>query len=137
SVGQRNRPTIADVARAASVAKSTVSRALNGDSRVSEDTRRRIEEVALAIGFRPSHSARSLRLARSQTLGVMLPDLENPTFVQYLKGVQRAARQAGYSLLSADAEVSPDVQLRSLESLLDHQVDGLVLHRSFSRQDLL
>lgn len=133
-----NKPvTINEVARLAQVAKSTASRALSGDPRVQPETRARVEAAARALDFRPSRSARSLRMARTMTLGVMLPDLENPMFVRFLKGVQRVAREREYSLLIADAEVSPHVQAKSIETLFEHRVDGLVLHRSFARVGLL
>src|SRR5260370_39187868 len=95
-----DRPaTPRDVAAAARVHPATASRALNPETRilVSEDTARRVAEAAAALGYRPHPVARSLRTRRSHTVGVLIPDLNNPLFPPIGRGLEdrpSAARHA-------------------------------------------
>jgi LacI family transcriptional regulator len=122
----RDRVTIVDVASAAGVTPSTVSKALN-DAKGSAAVRRRVEEAAARLGYRPNARAQSLRRARSHALGVLVPDLANPVFVALLRGVERVARERGYVVLVADAQRSGDVATAALQRFFDQGVDGIVL----------
>ena len=81
-------PTMKDVAARAGVAVSTVSRILNGTGYGSEQTRRRVLAASSALGYLPSLRARGLRQSRTMTIGVAVPDLGNPVFLEYLRGVE-------------------------------------------------
>ena len=118
--------TIADVARAAGVQPSTVSKALN-NARGSAEVRRRVELAASELGYRPSQQARSLRQDETRSIGLLIPDLANPTFLPLLRGVERAARERGYVVLIADGQRSAEVQTEALERFFSQHVDGLVL----------
>lgn len=100
------RPTLMSVALAAEVDVSTVSRVLSGDTsqRVSEETRERILACAKQLDYQPNMTARSLRVARTFSLGIAVPQLDNPVFSQMIIGAERAARAYGYSLLIAHIE---------------------------------
>ena len=122
-------PTIHDVARAAGVATSTVSRALTGEPRVSEATRQRVRLVAVDLGYRPSRSARALRSARTGTIGLLSPNLENPTAYDHLRATVRAAFEAGYTVSVADCQDSIEIQEAELARMREYRVDGLILGR--------
>lgn len=126
-------PTIHDVARAASVATSTVSRALRGEPRVSASTRDRIRGIADDLGYRPSRSALSLRSLNTRTLGLLVPNLDNPIAVDHLKATVRAAFAAGYTVFVADGQDSPQIQDAELQRMIDYRVDGLILGRGSFR----
>lgn len=98
---QVNSPaTLADVARAAGVDASTVSRVLNARGhRIAQATRERVVEAARELGYQPNPIARGLRTARTYTLGIVVPQLDNPVFPQIIMGAEAAARERGYSLL--------------------------------------
>src|SRR5437773_6379227 len=102
------RITIIDVARAASVHPSTVSRVLNGRVELSllPETRERVIAAAARLGYRPSALARGLRLRRTFTVGMLVPDITNPVFPAIIKGVEGAAHARGYHLILCNTDDS-------------------------------
>src|SRR5260221_11072509 len=90
--------TLRDVAVRAGVHPATASRALNPETRilVSEDTARRVLDAAAALGYRPNPVARSLRTRRSHTVGVLIPDLNNPLFPPIVRGLEHRLAAPGY-----------------------------------------
>lgn len=98
------RATIGDVARAAQVSRTTVSRVLNGRSTVDPDLVERVESSMRELDYRPSETARNLSLGRTNTVAVVVPDLGNPMFQAILRGVTRAAARDGYQVLVADTQ---------------------------------
>lgn len=121
------RPTIFDIARECGVSPSTVSRALSGQPYVNEETRRRITEVAQALGYRVSTVARALRTQRSASVGVLMADITNPVFPWIVKGIDDVLINEGCTLFLCNTEESEDRQIALVRSLLDRQVDGLIL----------
>src|SRR5215210_2587299 len=91
--------TIRDVARRAQVSVASVSRALNGLDNVSDETRSRVLTAATALGYVPHAGARSLSLARTNAIGVVLPDLHGEFFSEFVRGMDSAASVRGYMLL--------------------------------------
>lgn len=120
------RVTIRDVARAAGVRPSTVSKALNA-GRGSPDVRQRVERAAAELGYRPNEQARGLRRAQSRSIGLLVPDLANPVFLPLLRGAERAARERGYVVLIADGQRSDLAETAALERFFDQGVDGVLL----------
>src|SRR5690242_15965412 len=100
--------TIRDVARLAQVSNGTVSAVINGKSRVSEESRRRVREAMKALDYHPDHMARSLRTGRSKVVGMVIPDLTNPFFVELMYGVEETARNAGYSVIFSNSNENPE-----------------------------
>ena len=102
-----DRPaTLRDVAAAARVHPATASRALNPETRilVSEDTARRVTDAAAKLGYRPNPVARSLRTRRSHTVGVLIPDLNNPLFPPIVRGLEDKLAAAGYVALIGNTD---------------------------------
>src|SRR5512142_3534950 len=102
-----DRPaTLRDVAAAARVHPATASRALNPETRilVSEDTARRVTDAAARLGYRPNPVARSLRTRRSHTVGVLIPDLNNPLFPPIVRGLEDRLAAAGYVALLGNTD---------------------------------
>jgi DNA-binding LacI/PurR family transcriptional regulator len=118
--------TIKDVAAAAGVSQSTVSRALTMPELVSPVTRARVQAAARALGYEPNRAARGLITGRTGNLGLVVPDLANPLFAAVVKGVQSAARAADYSVFIADTDEDATAEL-GLVRALAKQVDGIVL----------
>lgn len=118
--------TIKDVAAAAGVSQSTVSRALSAPGLVSPSTRARVEEAARALGYHPNRAARGLITGRTGNLGLIVPDLANPLFGAAVKGVQAAARAADYSVFIADSDEDASAEPGLLRALAK-DVDGVVL----------
>jgi LacI family transcriptional regulator len=114
------------VARAARVSVATVSRALNDSGPVRDDTRRRVRDAANNLRFTPHGAARSLITSRTNTLGVLLPDLYGEFFSEIIRGIDRSAQRAGYQLLLSSARNAHDEVHRAFRAMYG-RVDGLVL----------
>ena len=106
---------------------ATVSRTLSGRGPVSEATRQRVLRAAEALQYLPSAAARSLRTQRTMTIGVLVPDLANPVFVPFLRGVQNVAHERGYAVLVVDGQRSLAVERLALRRLRAQGIDALVL----------
>lgn len=116
-----------DVAAAAGVDVSTVSKVLSGGNiSVRAETRARIEESATALNFRPNASARSLRMSRTGAFGMLVPDFTNPVYAEIVRGAVREAETRGRVILLAELDPghSPDVYLRLVE---ERRIDGLLV----------
>ena len=126
-----NRPatTIKQIADAAGVHPSTVSRALDPKKRhlVADDVAKRIVSQAEALGYQPNRLAANLRLGRSDLIGVLLPDIANPVFAPILGGITETLSAEGYAPIVADAGNAPSQQISFVENLLSQRVDGLIL----------
>ncbi|WP_314326606.1 LacI family DNA-binding transcriptional regulator [Paenarthrobacter ilicis] len=120
------KPTIYDIAKAAGVNPSTVSRALNKPERVSAKTRQVVQNVARELQFQTNPHARALGTGRTQTLGLILADITNPTFFDVLRATQSAATTRNYTVLIAESAESPDLELNAAHRM-HATVDGLIL----------
>lgn len=125
----RKRATITDVAAAAGVAASTVSRAFTRPQRVNAATREHVLAVAERLGYTPNAAARALESGRTNTLALLVPDITNPYFAGVIKGAESAAASAGLTLLLGDTQERPAVE-EQLVRRLAGSVDGLVLAAS-------
>ncbi|MGE5102973.1 MAG: LacI family DNA-binding transcriptional regulator, partial [Deltaproteobacteria bacterium] len=122
-----SRVTMHDVARRAGVSQPLVSLVIGGSQsvRVSEATRDRILRAAEELGYRPNVIARALVQSRSYSLGIIVPDLYNPFFVDVVAGVERVAAEEGYAVLLCNAvEVAA---ARHIEALRARQIDGIII----------
>ena len=119
--------SITDIAAAAGVSPSTVSRALQDHPRISPARRQAIQALAQQMGYRPSQVARSLVTGRTRTLGVVITDVTDPFVAEVMKGAELASRESGYTLLFASSDRDPDREIEALRLLLDRQVDGMIV----------
>jgi LacI family transcriptional regulator len=121
--------TLRDVAKAAGVHPATASRALNPATRnlVNAATARRVIRAAETLGYRPNPTARSLKTAKSATVGLVIPDLTNPLFPPMVRGVEAVLDKAGYSVLLVNTDNDPDRERSQVNSLLSRQVEGLIV----------
>jgi DNA-binding LacI/PurR family transcriptional regulator len=122
-----SRPTIHDVASRAGMSKSLVSLALSGSPKVSDKSRAKIERAAEELGYRRNAAARSLAVRRSQTIGILVLDLHNPVFAEIVDVVQRTVRERGFSTMLVSGGNDPAREQTELETLLQFQVEGLIL----------
>ena len=110
------------VARSAQVSPATVSRVLNGSTRVSEDSRRRVLEAVARMDYRPNRLARNLRKQKAEMIGVVVSDIENPHFSETVRVIEDEAYKAGYRVLLCNSDETPDKQRAYLEMLADERV---------------
>jgi LacI family repressor for deo operon, udp, cdd, tsx, nupC, and nupG len=118
--------SIKDVARAARVSHSTVSRALRGSPLVNPKTAARIRRLAQKIGYLPSALGRSLKTRRTLTIGVVVNTIADPVMAELVAGIQEVTNRAGYSILLAESHSDPERELRAARALLEHRVDGVL-----------
>lgn len=126
--------TVNDVAKYANVSVGTVSRYLNG-YRLRADNRRRIEEAIRTLEYRGNYVARSLRMRRTLTVGVVVPTLQDPYFSAVVTGVERGMGAHGYNLLIADYADDPKLVSQKIENLLSKMVDAIVLFPRAIKED--
>lgn len=119
--------TIKDVARHASVSTATVSNVLTGRRFVSEALRAAVLNAVTELDYRPNAVARTLKTRRTNTVGVLVPDVANPFFNRLVKAIDASARAAGYQLLFASCDEDPAEEARRIEAFLRSQVDGLII----------
>ena len=128
---QDNRVTIGEVAKAAGVSKTTVSRYLNGKyDFMSAQTRERIRTVVEELRYRPSNVARSLKLRNSRAIGCVIADIANPFSSILLKGVGDVCSENGYQVLFSNTDDSSEREASAVRELLDSRVDGLIVNTS-------
>lgn len=118
--------TIRDVARRAQLSVATVSRALNGFQNVSEEARERVAEAVRDLGYVPHAGARSLSLARTNAIGVVLPDLHGEFFSEIVRGMDSEASSHGYLLLLSNLHARAEQAALALRAM-NGRVDGLIV----------
>ena len=119
--------TIKDIARLTGVSHSTVSRALGGNSLISEETSFRIRKVARELGYQPSAIARSLKTKQTKVIGVILNSIDDPFFSEILFGIEDAAQQAGYSLFIAASQYDPIREQSIVQTMMEQRTDGVII----------
>ena len=131
--------SIADIAALAGVAKTTVSAVLNGKAkqyRISDLTCERIRQIAKDHNYRPNRVARSLRTQKTNTIGLVVPDLRNGFFSELTTYFEAIARESGYQVLIASSEDNKESELLAIENLTDFSVDGMIIASMFDDQEL-
>ncbi len=124
-----DRPTLKDVARVSGVHVSTASRALNPRTAtvVNPETVEKVTAAARALGYRPHPLGRGLRTNRTMSVGVVIPDVENPLFGPIIAGAEAVLVEAGYSLLIGNADRGVDHTETVVTDMVERRVDGLIL----------
>lgn len=122
------RARLVDVAQAASVATNTASMILNERPNcwASEATRKRVREAARRLGYRPNRIALAVKRRRFDTIGLIVPDLNNPFFMSIADQLESAAEARGCDLIIEHSRVDLLREIKCLESIMDRQVDGII-----------
>ena len=123
----QSKPTLQDVANAANVSTATVSRCLNQPDKVSPDLQKKIRQVIDDLGYMPDGAARALASRRSNTIGAVVPTIDNAIFSKAIQYLQKGVAEEGYTLLLAQSSYSFDEEFREVQALLTRGIDGLVL----------
>ncbi|MDV7103762.1 substrate-binding domain-containing protein [Vibrio sp. TH_r3] len=116
-----------DIAKLAGVSTSTVSHVVNKSRYVSEAITERVEKAAIELNYSPSALARSLKMNRTRTIGLLVTTSTNPFFGEVVKGVERRCYQQGYNLILCNTEGDQARMKDSINTLLEKRVDGLLL----------
>lgn len=130
--------SISDIARRAGVSTTTVSRVINNKPfGVSEKTREHIQAIIYEMNYRPSQMARSVALAHSNTIGVIIPDVSNLFYPNMLRGIDDYISQHGYSMMLFNSDYDPEREKKQLLKMVDNRVDGVILCSGVSNESFL
>ena len=116
-----------DVARLAGVSTSTVSHVINNNRFVSEQVREKVDQAIRDLNYAPSALARSLKIKQTRTIGMLLTASSNPFYSEVVRGVENSCYERGYSLILCNTEGDEERMNRSLETLMQKRVDGLLM----------
>jgi LacI family transcriptional regulator len=124
---RRRDVTVADVAKAAQVSKAQAARALGNYGAVSDDVRERVLAAAEALNYRPNELARSMNTGKSNTIGVVVGDIENPHFGLATRGITDTAKKSGFNVILVNTDEDTAAEVDAVKVLLDKRVDGLII----------
>ncbi len=119
--------TLRDVARAAGVSAMTVSRVINDQPRVKDETRRRVEAAIAALGYVPNRIARGLVRRETKTIGVIVPDIANPFFTLVVRGAEDVAWRADYRVVLGNTQTDLERERGHIDDMLAFQVEGVLI----------
>ena len=122
--------SIKDIARAAGVSHSTVSRALGDSPLVSTETKARIQRLALDMGYSPDAQARSLVMGRTRTIGIVVTTIADPFIGEIVQAVESTAHDRGYTVILVSSDAEPDREIKAVEMLRSQRVDGVIVTSS-------
>ncbi len=122
--------SIKDIARAARVSHSTVSRALHSSPLVNRETAERIRRIACEMGYRPSAVARSLVTRKTKTIGVVVTTIADPFIAEVVSGIEEVANDHGYSVFLANCNADPEREVKVVHSFHERRVDGILVTAS-------
>jgi LacI family transcriptional regulator, kdg operon repressor len=130
--------TINDVAEAAGVSKTTISRYLNGKYEyMSEDTRKRIQKVIEELKYRPSNVAKTLKSNKSGLIGVIIADIASQFSSILVKGIGDVCKANGYQVMISNVDNDPEKERDYLQSLMDNRVEGIIVNTTGYNDDFL
>jgi len=130
---KKNRLSIDDIAKSLGVSKTLVSLVLNGKAEeygIAKETRQRVVEKANALGYKANHFARSLRLGKSFTIGLIVSDISNPFYAQTARFFEDMADSNGYTLITCSTDEQIEKEKKIIRNLTEKQVDGLIISSS-------
>ncbi len=128
--------TIKDIAKALNLSTSTVSRALRGSYEINPETKKLVIEYAEKHNYRPNPIALSLKENKSRSIGVIVPEIDNPFFSQVINGIDAIAYNRGYHVVIFQSHESYKRELINLEHLTSRRVDGLLISLSGETQSV-
>lgn len=123
--------TIIDIAKEAKCSTATVSLSLQNSDKIRPETKERVLEVANRLGYHPNFAARSLIRGQTGTIGVVIPNLENPLFIELLRGIDEYITENDYCLVLGVSTLSEEKEKRFISMLSERRVDGLILFPTF------
>lgn len=124
---KKHAVTIHDIAGHLSVSATTVWRALNDTDRVSQQTRARVLEAAKQFNYRPSLVAQTLAKGRTQTCGILVPDIGNPVYASLVRAIEQVAFENGYNIMLCDTDFALDREREYVDLLIRRRVDGVIV----------
>lgn len=123
-----NKITMKDIAQIAGVSKATVSMVINNkDKNISKITRDRVLEVCKEMNYTPNAIARSLSTKRTQSIGIIVPDITNPFFAEMCRAIEDSANERKYNVILCNTDNNPYKERDYLKLLISKFIDGVIL----------
>jgi len=122
-----NQITIKDIARILGISPSTVSRALKDHPDINIDTKKAVNELALKLRYQPNAVALSLKNSRSNTIGIIIPEIVHYFFSSVISGIEDVASQRGYTVIICQSNERFAREVANARALLSHRVDGILI----------
>ena len=129
--------TIKDIAERSGVSVTTVSRVLNEKPDVNDETRARVLKVIEDSNYRPNGMARSLVINQTYSIGLIIPDINNPYFPEVARGVEDQAQDSSYSVIFSSTDNKLEQEQEVIDLMLQKRVDGLIVSLSLANRDIL
>ncbi len=124
-----------DIARELGVTRITVSKALSGNPDISIEMREKVKRIAQEKGYIPNHTARNLQRHKTNTIGVVIPDVSNSFFSFAIHGIMDVAAKHGYHVILTISRENAEIEKENIMTLLAHRVDGLLVAISKDTSD--
>lgn len=122
------KTTLADIAREVEVSKTTVSMVLNNkDGNISQETREKILKKAKELNYVPNFLAKSLTTNKSYSIGVIVPDIQNPFFSEMAKAIEKIAEKSGYSMILCNTFNNKEKEENHINLLMSKSIDGIII----------
>jgi len=118
---------IKEIAKLSGVSKSTVSRVLNDSELVNKFTKKKVLEVIETTGYYPNNIARSLKIRKTKTIGVLLADIGNPFYFEVLRGIEKKLYSENFNIMLCSSDYDESRELRYLSLLASKKVDGIIV----------
>lgn len=134
----KKKTSLADIAKALGVSKTLVSMVLNGkgnDNGINEDTQKKVWAKAKELNYKPNMMARSLRMGKSNTIGLIVADISNAFYARMCRAVEDAASKKGYHVLFGSSDEKADKEQRLIQMLRDRGVDGLIISTTLANNE--
>ncbi|GCC50065.1 LacI family transcriptional regulator [Chryseotalea sanaruensis] len=123
---KKGKSTIHDIARKLNITASTVSRALNDNPRISEATKKAVQQAARKLNYQPNHIAAALRNGRSNILGIIVPTIDRGFFSSVVRGIEEIANNSRYNVMICQSNDNYEKEVATVEALLSARVDGII-----------
>jgi LacI family transcriptional regulator len=128
--------TMNDIAKALNLSASTVSKALSNSYEISEKTKKLVLEYAQANNYRPNLIAQSLKQGHSNSIGIVVSNIDNPFFSQVINGIESIAYQEGYNVIFTQTHEQYDLEVKNVNHLAHRSVDGLLISLSIETNNI-
>ena len=123
----KNRVTVHDVAKAAGVSIATVSYVLNDSGSISDEVRKKVRKIANKLGYRQNRAARAMKMGRSDIIGLVIPNIENPFFSTLAQSILLEAQRHNFQVFLIDTEGSHKTEQKAIQGLVQQGVDGIIV----------
>lgn len=130
----KSKATLKQIAKELGVSVSTVSKALSNSPEISEPTKIRVQEFAKLKNYKPNNLAVNLKNKRSRTIGVIIPNILNPFFAKVFSGIEKAANDKGYNVITCISNESLEKEIHAMDMLSNGTIDGFILSISEETQ---